>query len=287
MLKHKTKRKGGAEKLREKKKQALEADATKCVKLDVLFAGTSAKAESSTGLTAVFSKPYGFAVDAGCGTGQNTRILAPYFKKVLGIDISEAQIEEAKKATVSPNVTYSICPAEEVSVGDASVDLLTSSIAAHYFTIEPFLKEVDRILKPGGCLAIFTFLPSIEVHYNDCSEQMTQVFAEMEASLAPYEHEKIKHLRNGYKEMYESIPYTDKRRIENIETKIRMPLARLLGFIQTYPMYPIYLQTKPEEAKEMMRTAEERFLWVMGTSSRETEVEVWLQNVLILASKPQ
>lgn len=56
MLKHKTKRKGGAEKLREKKKQALEADATKCVKLDVLFAGTSAKAESSAGLTAVVSQ---------------------------------------------------------------------------------------------------------------------------------------------------------------------------------------------------------------------------------------
>ncbi|PIO22443.1 hypothetical protein AB205_0008120, partial [Aquarana catesbeiana] len=180
-----------------------------------------------------FSKPYGFAVDVGCGTGQNTRILAPYFKKVLGIDISEAQAEEAKKATVSPNVTYSICPAEEVPVPDASVDLLTSSIAAHYFTIEPFLKEVNRILKPGGCLAIFTFLPSIEVHYKDCSEQMTQVFAE------------------------------------------------------TYPMYPIYLETKPEEAKEMMRTAEERFLQLMGTSSSETEVEVWLQNVLVLASKPQ
>ncbi|PIO15103.1 hypothetical protein AB205_0152960 [Aquarana catesbeiana] len=134
-----------------------------------------------------------------------------------------------------------------MSVGEASVDLLTSSVAAHYFTIEPFLKEVDRILKPGGCLAIFTFLPSIEVHYKDCSEQMTQVFAEMVDSLAPYEHKKIKHLRNGYKEM-----------IENIVTKIRMPLARLLGFIQTFPMYPIYLQTKPEEAKKMMRTAEER-----------------------------
>ncbi|XP_077303447.1 ubiquinone biosynthesis O-methyltransferase, mitochondrial-like [Lithobates pipiens] len=234
-----------------------------------------------------FTKPYGFAVDVGCGTGQNTRIIAPFFKKVLAIDISEAQIKEAKKAPVSPNVTYSVCPAEEVAVGDASVDLLTASIAAHYFTIEPFLKEVDRILKPGGCLAIFTFLPSIEVHYKDCSEQMTQVFADMEASLAPYEHEKAQHLRNGYKEMYESIPYTDKRRIENIVNKIRMPLARLLGFIQTYPMYPIYLKAKPEEAKEMMRTAEERFLQLMGTSSSETEVEVWLQNVLILASKPQ
>ncbi|XP_073492012.1 demethylmenaquinone methyltransferase-like isoform X1 [Aquarana catesbeiana] len=234
-----------------------------------------------------FPKPYGFAVDVGCGTGQNTRTLSPYFKKVLGIDISEAQIEEAKKATGSPNVTYSVCPAEEVPVGDASVDLLTASIAAHWFNIEQFLKEVDRILKPGGCLAIFAYIPSIEVHYKDCSEQMNQVFAEVEASLVPYEHEKIQHLRNGYKELYESIPYTDKRRIENIVTKFRVPLARVLGIIQTFPMYPIYLETKPEEAKEMMRTAEERCLQLMGTSSSETEVEMWLQNVLILASKPQ
>ncbi|XP_040214324.1 uncharacterized methyltransferase C25B8.09-like [Rana temporaria] len=234
-----------------------------------------------------FSKPYGLAVDVGCGTGQNTRILAPYFKKVLGIDISEAQLEEAKKATGSPNVTYSLCPAEEVPVGDASVDLLTASVAAHYFTIEPFLKEVDRVLKPGGCVAIFTFTTSIEVHYKDFSEQMTQVLAEMIDSLVPYKHEKLRHLRNGYKEMYESIPYPDKRRIENIVTKIRMPLSRLLGFFQTLPMFPIYLETKPEEAKEMIRTAEERFLRLMGTSSRETEVEVWLKNILVLASKPQ
>ncbi|XP_040212037.1 putative methyltransferase DDB_G0268948 [Rana temporaria] len=190
-----------------------------------------------------FSKPYGFAVDVGCGTGQNTRILSQYINKVLGTDISEAQIEEAKKATGSPNVTYSVCPAEEVPVGDASVDLLTASISAHWFTIEPFLKEVDRILKPGGCLAIFAYSPSIEVHYKDCSEQMTQVFAEMIDILVPYEHEKARHLWNGYKEMYESIPYTDKRRIENIVTKIRMPLSRLLGFIQTFPMFPIFLET--------------------------------------------
>ncbi|XP_040212024.1 putative methyltransferase DDB_G0268948 [Rana temporaria] len=234
-----------------------------------------------------FSEPYGFAVDAGCGTGQNTRTLAPYFKKVLGIDISEAQVEEAKKATGSPNVTYSVCQAEEVPVDEASVDLLTASVAAHYFTIEPFLKEVDRILKPGGCLAIFTFSLNIEVHYKDRSEQMTQVFAEMIDSLVPYEHEKVQHLRNGYMEMYETIPYPNKRRIENIVTKIRMPLSRLLGFVQTSPMFPIFLETNPEEAKELIRTAEERFLRLMGTSSGETEVEVWLQYVLILASKPQ
>ncbi|CAI9534103.1 unnamed protein product [Staurois parvus] len=231
-------------------------------------------------------KPYGFAVDVGCGTGQSTRILSPFFEKVLGTDISEAQIEEAKKAPGSPNVTYSACPAEEVPVGDASVDLLTACAAVHWFNIEKFLKEVDRILKPRGCLAFFSYLPHMEVHYKERSEQMSQVFADVENILAPYQHEKVHHVKTGYKEIFESIPYTDKRRIESVVTKIRMPLSGLLGFIQTFSMFQSYLRSEPEKAKETIKTVEERYLQIMGTSSIETEVELWLRNVLVLASKP-
>ncbi|XP_040212016.1 uncharacterized methyltransferase-like C25B8.10 isoform X2 [Rana temporaria] len=232
-------------------------------------------------------KPYGFAVDVGCGTGQNTRILSQYVKKVLGTDISEAQIEEAKKATGSPNVTYSACPAEEVPVGDSSVDLLTACTSAHWFNIEKFLKEVDRVLKPGGCLAIFTYFANIGIHYKDRSEQMTQVFAEVAKILAPYQHQKFNLMRTEYKEIYETIPYPDKRSIENFGTKIRVPLSSLMGFFPTSSAFQIYLRKEPEKAKEMLRTAEERFLRIMGTSSTETEVEVWHQNLLLLASKPR
>ena len=46
------------------------------------------------------------AVDIGCGTGQSTRPLAPYFENVLGFDISEAQVENAKKEDTPENVEY-------------------------------------------------------------------------------------------------------------------------------------------------------------------------------------
>ncbi|XP_077306071.1 putative methyltransferase DDB_G0268948 [Lithobates pipiens] len=232
-------------------------------------------------------KPYGFAVDVGCGTGQNTRILSQYVKKVLGIDISEAQIEVAKKDLGSSDVTYSVCPAEEVAVGDTSVDLVTASASAHWFDVEKFLNEVNRVLKPGGCLAIFTYFANMEVHYKDRSEQMTEVFSEVMNILAPYQHERVNNMNTGYKEMYEAIPYPDKRRIENIVTKIRMPLSSLMGLFPTFSAFQIYLKTEPEKAKEVLRTVEERFLRIMGTSSTETEVEMWLQNLLLLASKPQ
>ena len=38
------------------------------------------------------------AVDVGCGTGQATLALADHFDSVLGVDISENQISEARKS---------------------------------------------------------------------------------------------------------------------------------------------------------------------------------------------
>lgn len=45
-------------------------------------------------------------MDLGCGTGQNTRLLAPHFQKVVGIDVSECQVEEARGVPGFANVTY-------------------------------------------------------------------------------------------------------------------------------------------------------------------------------------
>ena len=52
------------------------------------------------------SEPYHLAVDVGCGSGQSTRPLAPYFKKVIGVDVSEAQIAKARCADNPPNVEF-------------------------------------------------------------------------------------------------------------------------------------------------------------------------------------
>ncbi|XP_053554558.1 putative methyltransferase DDB_G0268948 [Bombina bombina] len=234
------------------------------------------------------TKPYELAVDVGCGTGQSARILVPYFQKVIATDISEAQIEEAKTSDKGiPNLNYIASPAEICPVDDASVDLLTACAAVHWFNIETFLKEVDRILKPGGCLAFFTYTPSMEVHYKDRSEQMIKVFNEVQDILAQYQNEKVKHVKTGYKEIFEAIPYTDKKRIENIITKSPMSIGEILGLIQTFSMYQSYLKVEPEKAKELLATTEQRFLEIMGVTSLDTSVELCLHNVCVLASKPK
>ncbi|KAM4626998.1 uncharacterized protein O3C94_019975 [Discoglossus pictus] len=232
------------------------------------------------------TKPYGLAVDVGCGTGQCSRILVPHFQKIIATDISEAQIEEAEKDEF-PNLTYSVCPAEMVPVDNASVDLLTASASVHWFDIERFVKEVDRILKPGGCLAFFSYFPKMELHYKDRSEQMKKAMNEMHEFLAPFRNAKLHHLESGYKDIFEAIPYKDKQRMDNIITKVHMTIGQVLGIIQTMSMYQILLRKKPEKVKNFLATTEQRFLEAMGVTSLNTQVEVWLSNVLVLASKPE
>ncbi|OCT63937.1 putative methyltransferase DDB_G0268948 [Xenopus laevis] len=231
-------------------------------------------------------KPFGLAVDVGCGTGQSSRSLIPYFQNVLGTDISEAQIEEAKHADGFPNLVYKACAAEELPVQDASVDLITACAAVHWFNIEKFLKEVDRVLKPHGCLAFYTYLPDMEVHYKDRSQQLTQVMKEVQDALSPYVNEKVQLVRSGYKEIFDVIPYTDKQRVENIVSSFSMSLKDVLGLIQTFSMYQTFLKVEPEKAKDLLETTEKRFLEIMQVSSTETIVELQHNYNCVLASKP-
>ncbi|CAN2391363.1 methyltransferase DDB_G0268948-like [Pristimantis euphronides] len=233
------------------------------------------------------NEPYELAVDVGCGTGQSTQILVPHFKKVLGTDISEAQIEEAKKACNHKSIAFRALPAEEIPVKDASVDLLIACAAVHWFNIGKFLKEVDRVLRPYGCLAFFTYLPSMEVHYKDRSEQMCKLISEIDDELKKYQHEKVNLVRTGYKEIFEAIPYTDKLRKHDMVTKTTMPLSDLIGLIQTFSMFQTFFKSEPEKAEDFIKTTEQRFLEIMEVSSNETEVEVWWKYALVLASKPK
>jgi len=57
----------------------------------------------------IYLKPVGGlerAFDVGCGSGQSTTFLAPYFHKVIGTDISESMIQQATTSNKLPNVTY-------------------------------------------------------------------------------------------------------------------------------------------------------------------------------------
>ena len=102
--------------------------------------------------------------DAGCGSGQLSVVLAAAFDQVVATDASAAQIAEAVPHV---RVRYAVAPAEVSGLPDDSVSCAVAAQAAHWFDLDAFYREVARVLKPDGvlalwCYGILTIAPGID-----------------------------------------------------------------------------------------------------------------------------
>mgnify|MGYP003287516092 CR=1 FL=1 len=91
-------------------------------------------------------------LDLGCGYGWHCRFAAEQgAEQILGIDLSQKMIEEAKKRTQDPRITYRICGMEEYEYPENTWDLVVSNLALHYVEgIEEIFQKVYRTLKEEG-----------------------------------------------------------------------------------------------------------------------------------------
>lgn len=94
------------------------------------------------------------AWDCATGSGQAAKRLAGLFKQVIASDPSPAQITQAESIH---GVKYTVATAENSGLGNAAVDLITVAQALHWFRISDFFKEADRVLKPDGILAVWSY----------------------------------------------------------------------------------------------------------------------------------
>jgi ubiquinone/menaquinone biosynthesis C-methylase UbiE len=95
-------------------------------------------------------------LDLCCGDGQTTRLLVARSANVVGLDASQAAIEQAMQN--APAAKYVQGWAEAMPFGNERFDLVHASVALHEMRpvqLWRVLQEVHRILKPGGT---FTFV---------------------------------------------------------------------------------------------------------------------------------
>ncbi|KAL6485225.1 hypothetical protein MHYP_G00072700 [Metynnis hypsauchen] len=204
------------------------------------------------------SPPHELAVDLGCGTGQNTRLFSPHFQKVVGIDVSENQLEVARAVPGFTNITYRVGTAEELPFPDGSVDLLTAASAAHWFDHERFLKEAARVLKPRGCMALLGYTSKFTLHYGSCGDRLDNIFSEVLKVLLPYYSSRISVADSKLQDLYEAIPFPDKERIENIPAKIQISVTGAVGLMESFSMYQTYLKKEPQAAAALLESARTR-----------------------------
>ena len=98
------------------------------------------------------------ALDVATGGGHVAYTFAPHVERMWATDITQEMLDmvgaEAQKRGLA-NVRTAHAKAEALPFEDASFDLVTCRIAPHHFdSIPDFLGEVQRVLKPGGLLAL-------------------------------------------------------------------------------------------------------------------------------------
>lgn len=92
--------------------------------------------------------------DCGTGTGIAAIPLAERFGAVVATDASAAQLAQAPP---HPRITWRALREGASGLLDHSASLVTVAQAAHWFDLDAFYREVDRVLKPGGVVALWCY----------------------------------------------------------------------------------------------------------------------------------
>ena len=94
-------------------------------------------------------------LELGCGTGFFTQSLANTKAEVTAIDISPDLLAVARAEIPANNVTFEVQNAYALSYGGETFDSVVGSSVLHHLEVDAALKEIWRVLKPGG-LVFFT-----------------------------------------------------------------------------------------------------------------------------------
>jgi len=171
------------------------------------------------------------AWDCGCGTGQATAALSDYFDKVIGTDVSKGQIKNAIK---KPNIIYKVTSEKNSELKNKSVDLVTCAQSLHWLTLNKFYKEVKRVLKPDGIIAVWTY--NLFRINKEIDGLIDKFYFDIIYSYWP---EQRKHVETGYKEL--EFPFT-KMSTPQFSMEAEWSLDQLIGYLNTWTGVQNYIE---------------------------------------------
>lgn len=119
-------------------------------------------------------------LEVGSGRGGGARYLASQLKPAsyTGLDLAENAVKLASQLHPLPNLKFVQGSAEAIPLKDASVDVVINVESCHaYGSVDKFLSEVRRVLKPGGhfLMVDFRYTPQMELldkQINECGMKL-------------------------------------------------------------------------------------------------------------------
>lgn len=172
-------------------------------------------------------EPGQVVLDAGCGFGGTIASLNERFDNLSmnGLNIDMRQIARAQEVVKTQNDnTIAFCQADacKLPYADASIDrVLAVECIFHFPSREAFFREANRVLKPGGVLALSDFIPA-----SVFLPVATLASYEMFSRLNMFGHCDVRHTIGRYRRMAAETGF-EPDRIRNI-TRHTVPTYRYL-----------------------------------------------------------
>lgn len=188
---------------------------------------------------------HALAWDCGAGTGQASVELAHRFASVVATDASASQIAQA---VPHARVTYRAAPAQDSALADASVGLITVAQAVHWFDVDAFHAEAQRVLVPHGVIAEWSYglleVPSAPL--------VTNLVNALDAEVGPWWPPERKHVDNGYADL--AFPF-ERMDIGAFSMDADWSPEQLLGYLSTWSAVSRFKADKGSDPLEAFAAA--------------------------------
>lgn len=163
------------------------------------------------------------AWEAGCGSGQFTRLLSANFKHVAATD---ASVQQLGFAPALHGVSYHCALAEACGLRAASADLVVAAAAAHWFDLPRFFEEARRVGRPDAVIALLTY------HHTTVSDDVDLVMREFhEFLLDGHWPPERRHVDSAYTTFEFPFPIIEAPPFEIVA---HWTPAQLLGYVDTW-----------------------------------------------------
>ncbi len=196
------------------------------------------------------------AWDCATGNGQAAVGLAQFFEHVIATDISEAQLSGAFQ---HPRIQYKAAHAESSGLASESVELITVAQALHWFDIEGFYKDANRVLKPRGAIAVWTY--NVIQFDEQTIDALVREFHDH--TVGPFWPPERDLVMDGYR----SLPFPFREiNPPRIEMETRWDLAHLIGYLRSWSATQRYIDKHTDDPTSQLA---ERFGKVWGEAEKE------------------